>query len=94
MQMIGIWYFVTFVQSLLGFGTAYRLTKNGGDNGVALWGWILLMNLAAAVPGLGYYLWYKYRYADVSIDDNTQSSNEIFEDEKGRQYNINDPSNW
>ena len=56
-----LWYILTAVQSLLGYGTAYRLTKNGGDSGVALWGWLLVMGLAAAIPGLGIYLWKKYR---------------------------------
>ena len=55
--IILLWYVCTFVQSLLGIGTAYRLTKGGGDNGVSLWGWLLLMNLAALVPGLGFALW-------------------------------------
>lgn len=54
-----IWYVVYAVQMLLAFGTAYRLTKNGGDNGIALFGWFFVLNLAALVPGLGIYLWYK-----------------------------------
>jgi len=45
----------------LGYGTAYRLTKQGGDNGVSLYGWMIVTGLAAAVPGLGIYLWKKYR---------------------------------
>jgi len=47
-----------------GYGTAYRLTKNGGDNGVALFGWIVACGFAALVPGLGIYLWFKYKDAD------------------------------
>jgi len=50
----------------MGFGTAYRLTKNGGDNGVALWGWLFLMSLVALIPGLGIYLWTKY--LDDTVD--------------------------
>lgn len=49
------------VQGILAYGTAYRLTKNGGDNGVALFGWFFLMGLASMVPGLGIYLWLKYK---------------------------------
>jgi len=57
--IVVLWYLVTFVQIFLGYGTAYRLTKNGGDSGVALFGWMLVMSLAAMVPGLGIYLWKK-----------------------------------
>lgn len=56
-----LWYITSIVQSFLAFGTAYRLTKNGGDNGVSLWGWMLVFNLAAWIPGLGIYLWFKYK---------------------------------
>ena len=56
-----LWCIIYIFQLFLSFGTAYRLTKNGGDNGVALWGWLLAMGLASAVPGLGIYLWYKNR---------------------------------
>jgi len=55
------YYIITIVQGFMGYGSAYRLTKNGGDNGVALFGWLLLMSLAAAIPGLGIYLWHKYK---------------------------------
>ena len=34
-----LWQIVSVVQSILSYGTAYRLTKNGGDNGVSLFGW-------------------------------------------------------
>lgn len=61
MVIIYLWYVCVFVQSLMGLGTAYRLTRNGGDNGVALWGWMLVTNLAALVPGLGVYMWMKNR---------------------------------
>jgi len=59
------WYVVSIIQMFMGFGTAYRLTKNGGDNGVALWGWLFVMGLVAAIPGLGIYLWIKYKELDV-----------------------------
>jgi hypothetical protein len=49
------------VQSILGYGTAYRLTKKGGDNGVALFGWMIVMTLASMVPGLGIYLWLRHK---------------------------------
>ena len=56
-----LYYIVFIVQALLGFGTAYRLTKRGGDNGVALWGWLFAIDLASLIPGLGIYLWIRYR---------------------------------
>jgi len=49
------------VQNLLAYGTAYRLAKKSGDNGVSLFCWHFLMSLAALVPGLGIYLWLRNR---------------------------------
>jgi len=49
------------VQGFLNYGTAYRLTKKGGDNGVALFGWWLVLGFAAIIPGLGIYLWVRNR---------------------------------
>ena len=60
-----LWYVITIVQHFLGYGTAYRLTKNGGDNGVALFGWFIVIGLASAIPGLGIYLWHKNK--DIGI---------------------------
>ena len=56
-----LWYIVIFVQEFMAYGTAYRLTKNGGDNGVALFGWMIVFGLAAIIPGLGIYLWVRYK---------------------------------
>lgn len=56
-----LWSIITSVQVFFSYGTAYRLTKNGSDNGVALFGWFILLSLASLVPGLGFYLWYRYR---------------------------------
>jgi hypothetical protein len=64
MFLLILYYILTAVQGLMGYGTAYRLTKRGGDNGAALFGWMLLMSIAAAIPGLGIYLWYKYKDVD------------------------------
>jgi len=52
-----LWYVCLIVQVLLGYGSAYRLTKANGDNGAALFGWLTAMALAAVIPGLGVYLW-------------------------------------
>ena len=56
-----LWYIVAIVQMFMAYGTAYRLTKTGGDNGVALFGWMLLVGFAAMIPGLGIYLWIRYK---------------------------------
>ena len=55
------WYTILVIQSVMAFGTAYRKTKAGGDNGVSLFGWLFLYSLAAVIPGLGMYLWKKSR---------------------------------
>jgi len=54
-----LWLACTFVQTLMAYGTAYRFTKNGGDSGVALFGWMIVFQLAAMIPGLGIWLWIK-----------------------------------
>ena len=58
-----LWSLCTMVQGFMGYGTAYRLTKRGGDNGIALFGWMLACGLAAMIPGLGIWLWVKYKDA-------------------------------
>jgi hypothetical protein len=60
-MILVLWQIVSVVQSILSYGTAYRLTKKGGDNGVSLFGWFFVLNLASMVPGLGIYLWFKYK---------------------------------
>ena len=58
------------VQYYLAFGTAYRRTKRGGDNGPVLFGWLMVYWLAALVPGLGLYLWFRSNDdADLSGPD-------------------------
>lgn len=62
MELLSIlYYIITVVQSILNYGTAYRLTKKGGDNGVALFGWLFILEFAALIPGLGIYLWYRHK---------------------------------
>jgi len=73
-----IWYIIVMVQTFLAYGTAYRLTKLNGDNGVSLFGWMLLMSLASAIPGLGIFLWYRFRDA------------EQYQPKRERFYNDND----
>ena len=55
-----VWYVLYIVQAFMGYGTAYRKTRANGDNGVSLFGWMIVYcSLAALVPGLGIYLWSK-----------------------------------
>jgi len=61
MLLILLWEIIAAVQSFLSYGTAYRLTKNGGDNGVSPFRRFLVLNLASLVPGLGIYLWFKFK---------------------------------
>jgi hypothetical protein len=53
------WYIVYLIQMFLGYGTAYRYTKRNGDNGVSLFGWMIVFGLVAAIPVLGFYFWKK-----------------------------------
>ena len=59
-----VYYILYTVQVLMAYGTAYRKTKAGGDNGAALFGWMIVYMLAAALPGLGIGLWWKNRDLD------------------------------
>ena len=59
MVLFILWYVFIIIQMFMGYGTAYRKTKANGDNGVALFGWMIVYNLAAMIPGLGIYLWNK-----------------------------------
>ena len=55
------WGLCYWIQMFFGFGTAYRYTKRGGDNGIVLFGWLCVFSFSAIVPGLGIYFWYKTR---------------------------------
>ncbi len=59
--LLFLFYIVLAIQGFFAYGTAYRLTKKGGNNGVSLFGWMIVMELAAIIPGLGIYLWRKYK---------------------------------
>ena len=61
------WLIFYAIQYFLAYGTAYRVTKNGGDNGLSLFGWLFVFHLAANVPGLGIFLWYKHRYTGTDF---------------------------
>ncbi len=59
--MFFLWRILVVIQTIFSYGTAYRLTKRGGDNGISLFGWLFVLGLASLIPGLGIYLWFKYR---------------------------------
>lgn len=58
------WYVLIIVQGFFAYGTAYRKTKANGDNGVSLFGWLLVYGLAALVPYLAIYQWKKSKRED------------------------------
>ena len=60
------WYILIFVQGFFAYGTAYRKTKANGDNGVSLFGWLLVYSLAAMVPYLAIYQWQKSKRPDFN----------------------------
>ena len=73
--LIGVaWYILIIIQYFLGYGTAYRLTKAGGDNGASLFGWQILMGLASIIPGLGIILWVSFREVDESQENDYRPS--------------------
>ena len=53
------WAVLEIIQSFLAYGTAYRKAKANGDDGVSVFGWLIVYMLAALIPGLGIYLWKK-----------------------------------
>jgi hypothetical protein len=57
-----IGYIFFIVQCFFSYGTAYRRTRAGGGDGLALYGWMVVFQLASMIPGLGIYFWRKYRY--------------------------------
>ncbi|MDR9867174.1 hypothetical protein RI092_05015 [Lactococcus cremoris] len=59
------WYVLIVVQAFLGYGTAYRKAKTNGDNGLSLFGWLIVYcSLASLVPYLGIHLWKKNKNID------------------------------
>jgi len=74
MVFLYLWQIFFIIQMVFSYGTAYRLTKTGGDDGVSLYGWLLLMSFASLIPGLGIYLWNKYRYLDLEAQYNNGRS--------------------
>ena len=60
-----LWCSIIMVQSFFVYDLAYRYTKQGGDNGVALMGWLSAFGLATLVPGL--ILYYRIKSKEPSF---------------------------
>ena len=69
------WYVLAIIQLFLVYGTAYRYTKKGGDDGFSLFGWMLAFELASLIPGLGIYLWKTSKEEDNNRQPDMQSTN-------------------
>jgi hypothetical protein len=72
-----VWWVMLMVQSYLSYGTAYRWAKGGGDNGLALVGWLFVFTAASLIPGFGLYLWFKYRYLNTSLGVCSRCGNKL-----------------
>lgn len=57
---LGIWAVMYIIQALMAFGTAYRCTKLGNDNGTGLFIYLIGFSFAALIPGLGLHYYIKY----------------------------------
>lgn len=55
-----IWFVFFVIQLFLAFGTAYRCTKRGNDNGVGLFIYLIGYFFAALIQGLGLYYYIRY----------------------------------
>jgi len=64
--LLYIYVAIVAVQEIFSLGTALRLTKYEGGDGIDLWKWRFKLGFASLIPGVGIYLWYKYRDLDVS----------------------------
>ena len=68
-----VWAIIFVLQVFLAFGTAYRCTKNGNDNGVGLFIYLLGFIFAAIIPGLGLHYYIKHLPPKIIIKQNVQN---------------------
>ena len=66
------WAIIYVLQSFLAFGTAYRCTKYGSDNGVGLFIYLIGFGFAALIPGLGLHYYIKHLSPKVIIQQQAQ----------------------
>ena len=83
-----LWFILFIVQRFLSYGTAYRATKRGGDNGVALFGWFIVYELASLIPGLGIYLYMRSKTWHEEAEEEKEATDisRLFKDDD-REYN-------
>ena len=62
-----LWALIAVVQLFLSYGTAYRCTKKGADNGSALFIYLIGFGLAALIPGLGLHYYIKHLQTKIII---------------------------
>lgn len=65
--LFAVWLLIYVIQLFLALGTAYRCTKRGGDNGVALFIYLLGFGFAALVPGLGLHYYIKNLAPQIQV---------------------------
>ncbi len=64
---MGVWFLFVIVQYFLSFGTAYRATKKGNDNGFGLFIYLIGFGAASVIPGLGLHYYIKHLPPKVQI---------------------------
>lgn len=64
---MGVWFLFVIVQYFLSFGTAYRATKKGNDNGFGLFIYLIGFGVASVIPGLGLHYYIKHLPPKVQI---------------------------
>lgn len=66
------WAIIYALQAFLAFGTAYRCTKYGSDNGVGLFIYLIGFGFAALIPGLGLHYYIKHLQPKIIIQQQQQ----------------------
>lgn len=70
--VICIWFVLFIVQAILAYGTAYRCTKKGNDNGFGLFIYLIGFTFAALVPGLGLHYYIKHLPPKIVVEQKVQ----------------------
>ena len=69
---IGLWAIMYVIQAFLAYGTAYRCTKNGNDNGFGLFVYLIAFSFAALIPGLGLHYYIKNLPPKIIVQQKVQ----------------------
>lgn len=70
--VICIWFVLFIIQAFLAYGTAYRCTKKGNDNGFGLFVYLIGFTFAALVPGLGLHYYIKHLPPKIVVEQKVQ----------------------